>query len=42
MSEKDPIEELFRENQHGLDEKPRDLIWDRIEERLDEKSVVKK
>ena len=42
MSEKDPIEELFRENQHGLDEKPRDLIWDRIEERLDEKFVVKK
>lgn len=41
MSEKDPIEELFRENQQGLNEKPRDLIWDRIEERLDEKSVVK-
>lgn len=42
MSQKDPIEELFRDNQNGLDERPRDLIWDRIEERLDEKPVVKK
>ncbi len=42
MSSNDPIEELFRDNQHGLDEKPRDLLWDRIEERLDEKSVQKK
>lgn len=42
MSTNNPIEELFRENQHGLDEKPRDLIWDRIEERLDEKSDQKK
>lgn len=42
MSAKDPIEELFRENQHGLDEKPRDLIWGRIEERLDEKQLAKK
>jgi hypothetical protein len=42
MSTKDPIEDLFRDNQHGLDEKPRDLIWDRIEERLEEKPVVKK
>lgn len=42
MSANDPIEEMFRDNQHGLDEKPRDLIWDRIEERLDEKSVQKK
>jgi hypothetical protein len=42
MSTKDPLEDLFRDNQHGLDEKPRDLIWDRIEERLDEKPVLKK
>lgn len=42
MSANDPIEEMFRDNQHGLDEKPRNLIWDRIEERLDEKSVQKK
>ncbi len=42
MSTNDPIEELFRDNQHGLDEKPRDLLWDRIEERLEEKSVQKK
>lgn len=42
MSTNDPIEDMFRDNQHGLDEKPRDLIWDRIEERLDEKSVQKK
>ena len=42
MSAKDPIEELFRDNQHGLDEQPRGLIWDKIEERLDEKSVQKK
>lgn len=41
MSTRDPIEDLFRDNQHGLDEKPRDLIWDRIEERLDEKPVLK-
>lgn len=38
----DPIEELFRDNQHGLDEKPRDLLWGRIEDRLDEKQVQKK
>jgi hypothetical protein len=42
MSTRDPIEDLFRDNQHELDEKPRDLIWDRIEERLDEKPVLKK
>ena len=42
MNTKDPIEELFRDNQHGLDEKPRDLLWDRIEERLDEKPEAKK
>lgn len=42
MSTNDPIEEMFRDNRYGLDEKPRDLIWDRIEERLDEKSVQKK
>lgn len=42
MSANDPIEEMFRDNRHGLDEKPRDLLWDRIEERLDEKSVQKK
>lgn len=42
MNEKDPIEELFRENQHGLEESPRDLIWDRIAERLDEKQLAKK
>lgn len=42
MSTNDPIEDMFRDNQHGLDEEPRDLIWDRIEERLDEKSVQKK
>lgn len=42
MSTNDPIEDMFRDNRHGLDEKPRDLIWDRIEERLDEKSVQKK
>lgn len=42
MSTNDPIEDMFRDNRHGLDEEPRDLIWDRIEERLDEKSVQKK
>lgn len=42
MSTNDPIEDLFRENQHGLDEKPRDLIWDRIEERLDERPSISK
>ena len=42
MSAKDPIEELFRDNQHGFDEQPRGLIWDKIEERLNEKSVQKK
>jgi hypothetical protein len=42
MSTRDPIEDLFRDNQHGLNERPRDLIWDRIEERLDEKPVLKK
>jgi|GEM_PF-1576842 len=42
MSTNDPIEEMFRDNKHGLDEKPRDLLWERIEERLDEKSVQKK
>jgi len=42
MSTNDPIEELFRENRQGLDEKPRDLLWERIEERLDEKSIQKK
>lgn len=42
MSTNDPIEDLFRENQHGLDEKPRDLIWDRIEERLDERPNISK
>ena len=42
MSTNDPIEDMFRDNRHGLDEKPRDLIWDRIEDRLDEKSVQKK
>src|SRR5690606_32877338 len=42
MSAKDTIEELFRDNQHGMDEQPRDFIWDKIEERLDEKSVQKK
>ena len=42
MSAKDPIEELFRDNQHGLDEQPPGLVWDKIEERLDEKSVQKK
>ncbi len=42
MSTNDPIEEMFRDNRQGLDEKPRDLLWDRIEERLDEKSVQKK
>src|SRR5690606_23370659 len=42
MSAKDPIEELFRDNQHGLDEQPRSLVWDKIEERLDEKTVQKK
>lgn len=42
MSPRDPIEDMFRDNQHGLDEKPRDLIWDRIEERLEEKPVVRK
>src|SRR5690606_11441842 len=31
-----------RENRQGLDEKPRDLLWERIEERLDEKSIQKK
>ncbi len=40
MSAKDPIEELFRDNQHGLDEQPRGLLWDKIEESLDEKQVV--
>lgn len=39
---KDPIEELFRDNQHGLDEQPRGLIWDRIDEKLDEKSIISK
>ncbi len=42
MNTNDPIEDLFRDNQHGLDEKPRDLLWDRIEDRLEEKSVLKK
>ncbi len=42
MNTNDPIEELFRNNQHGLDEKPRDLLWDRIEERLEEKSIQKR
>lgn len=42
MNTNDPIEEMFRDNQHGFDEKPRDLIWDRIEDRLDEKAVQKK
>src|SRR5690606_1242200 len=42
MNTNDPIEEMFRENRQGLDEKPRDLIWDRIEDRLDEKAVQKK
>lgn len=36
MSANDPIEKLFRDNQHGLDEKPRDLLWSRIEEQLEE------
>lgn len=40
MSAKDPIEELFRDNQHGLDEQPRGLLWDKIEESLDEKQIV--
>lgn len=40
MSAKDPIEELFRDNQHGLDEQPRASIWDRIDENLEEKSKV--
>lgn len=40
MSVKDPIEDLFRDNQHGLDEQPRGLLWDRIEEKLEEKSQV--
>lgn len=40
MSAKDPIEDLFRDNQHGLDEQPRGLIWDRIEEKLEEKPQV--
>lgn len=40
MSAKDPIEELFRDNQHGLDEQPRGLIWDRIEEKLEENPQV--
>lgn len=39
---KDPIEEIFRDNQHGLDEQPRGLIWDRIDEKLDEKSIISK
>lgn len=42
MNTNDPIDDMFRDNQHGLDEKPRDLIWDRIEERLDKKSVQEK
>ncbi len=42
MSAKDPIEELFRDNQHGLDEKPRSSLWDKIEEKLDEKPIVSK
>lgn len=40
MSVKDPIEDLFRDNQHGLDEQPRGLIWDKIEEKLEEKPKV--
>ncbi|SMC34570.1 hypothetical protein [Moheibacter sediminis] len=42
MSVKDPIEDLFRDNQHGLDEQPRGLIWDKIEEKLEEKTIVPK
>lgn len=42
MSAKDPIEELFRDNQHGLDEQPRASIWDKIDENLEEKSKVSK
>lgn len=42
MSAKDPIDELFRDNQHGLDEQPRGLVWDRIEEKLNEKSTQKR
>lgn len=42
MSTNDPIEKLFRDNQHGLDEKPHDLLWSRIEEQLGGNSVGKK
>ncbi len=40
MSAKDPIEDMFRDNQHGLDEQPRGLLWDKIEEGLDEKQAI--
>lgn len=40
MSPKDPIEELFRDNRHGLDEQPRDLLWKRIEEKLEQEPYI--
>lgn len=42
MSVKDPIEDLFRDNQHGLNEQPRASLWDKIDEKLEEKTIVSK
>lgn len=37
MNSKDPIEKLFKENQHGFDEAPRPALWERIESKLEER-----
>src|SRR5690554_3804770 len=37
MNSKDPIENLFKENQHGFDEAPRPALWERIESKLEER-----